>query len=443
MKTDIYNGYKVNLIESIEELDAVLKTFNPKVLCGGDTETQGLDYNYHRMVGFCMSGGKSYSKEDYAGSYIPVRHNTGNNLPLDEVLKRIQYFIDNFKTCWWNRTFDMSMLELDGIKVPFVGKMHDAQIMAHLAFSESFPALKEYSKNLLKFDVIEFSSNNAKDHNFGTTDPNISFRYAAQDPIITVLLGQKLWNDYPYIRTIYPLDNKVSEAVRHFCNTTVIPLNHDILNEELDVVNQKIAEVQRKIFSITGYSFKLNSTADKSDALSRFVTLTTKTKTGKFATDKEALSKIDHPLAKLLLEYNELRTYRDSFVAKMCTYPKEGIHINYSTCNTVTGRMSSGSSSGNTFFAPQNIQNIPKVQKSRYVHLDEDMGYSLNDEANGFIPKELTEEQSTDSKNVFTITCDDKTYKFVEGTFVKINRNGKIIFVKVENLIEGDELLTE
>ena len=441
MKTGIYNGYKVNLIESIGELDSVLESFNPKITCGGDTETQGLDYYEHRMVGFCMSGGKSMSKNDYAGFYIPVRHISGINLPLEEVVPRIQKFIDNFKTCWWNRTFDATMLEFDGIKIPFVGKMHDAQIMAHLAFSESFPKLKEYAKNLLKFDVIEFSSNNAKDHNFGTTDQNVSFLYAAQDPIVTVLLAQKLWNDYPYIRKIYPLDNKVLEAIRHFCNTTTLPLNFDILQRELDQVNFQIAEIVNKIFSITGYTFKLNSTADKADALSRHVTLTAKTKSGKFATDKEALAKINHPLAKLLLEYNELRTYRDSFVAKMCTYPKEGIHVNYSTTNVVTGRLSSGSSNGNSFFAPQNIQNIPKVQKSRYVHADEEIGYVLTDDQGAYVCSEFSEKPISAKKKVYTINMEDRKLRLVEGSLVRIERDGQIIFSKVENIKPTDKVV--
>lgn len=388
MKRGDYNGYNVYLIQSVQEMFSLKEKFNLKVKVGLDTETTGLDYDKDKVVGVCVSGGKSYTHNEYSGYYIPIRHEGyDKNLPIPDVIKFVQWLVDNASTCLFNRNFDASMLEKEGFIMPFVGRTHDVQIMAHLATNDSMPALKEMTHNYLKLNVIEFSSNNAKNHNFGTTDPEVSFVYGAQDPLVTVMLGRKLWADYPYIRKIYPLDNKASEAIRHFSNTTKLYLDFDKVKAELDKTTLKLSEVRSKIFAFVGYQFKLNSNRDKGDALSRYVTLTQKTKSGALKVDKEVLERIDHPLAKMLVEYNKLEKYATSYLKKMFDFPKDGFHVNYSTVNVSTGRMSSGSSKGNQFFANLNIQNIPKVELYRYVHRDDLLGYVVTDDPEGAIGK--------------------------------------------------------
>lgn len=374
-----YNGHPVHLIESLDELSFIKSLLTKQVNVGLDTETQGLDYNNHRVVGVCLSCGTSYAPKDYHGFYLPIRHvGYSNNLSIKDTIAFTQEIIDNYKTCWWNRSFDATMLEFDGIKFPCVGHTYDSQIMYHLAMSESLPALKDSAHNLLHYDVIDFSSNKADEGNFGSTDPRVSYVYAAQDPIVTTLLARKVWNDYPYIRKIFPLDNKVADVVRRLCLTTELPLNHIVTKRELEEVVNEITSVKSQIFALTGYQFQLDSNKDKIDALSRFVTLTQKTSKGQFKVDKETLARIDHPLAKLLVKYNLLKTHM-SFVKKIHEYG-DSIRINYSTVNVVTGRFSSGSAKGNPYFANLNIQNIPKKPLTRYVHPDPLLGYIMDDD---------------------------------------------------------------
>ena len=75
--------------------------------------------------------------------------------------------------------------------------------------------------------------------------------------------------------------------------------------------------MSESIFSITGYRFQLNSNRDEGDALSRFITLTAKTKTGQYKMDEDTLAKIDHPLASLFVEYASLNKYATSYLDKM------------------------------------------------------------------------------------------------------------------------------
>lgn len=355
-------------------------------MAGLDTETSSLEYKADQIAGVCVSGGMDYSPQGYAGYYIPLRHiGYGANLPVDTVMEFVQWLIDNFQTVLFNRNFDTSMLEYDGVKIPFVGGMHDAQIMAYSVFNEAYPSLKDYSRRFLKWDMIDFAENKAKDHNFKTTDPTVSYIYAAGDPIATVFLARKLWSTYPYIRKIYKIDNYCLEAVRRLCQNE-LTLDYDFLEALRDETERHLAEIRTKIYSMSGvYGFNIDSSREKADVLSRFVTLTEKTKSGKFKTDEEALRRLNHPIANLMIDYAQTRVFLKSFVAKMCTYKGRVIRANYNTVNVPSGRLSSGASEGNPYFVPQNMQNCPKEEEKLYLHHHPKIGYVLLREEEGCV----------------------------------------------------------
>lgn len=358
MKSSTFNGFPVHLIETVDELLSLKTIFSPKIMAGLDTETASLEYKADQIAGVCVSGGTDYSPKGYAGYYIPMRHiGYSANLPVEVVRDFVQWLIDNFQTVLFNRNFDTSMLEYDGVKIPFVGGMHDAQIMAYSVFNEAYPSLKDYSRRFLKWDMIDFAENKAKDHNFKTTDPTVSYIYAAGDPIATVFLARKLWSTYPYIRKIYKIDNYCLEAVRRLCQNE-LTLDYDFLETLRDETERHLAEIRTKIYSMSGvYGFNIDSSREKADVLSRFVTLTEKTKSGKFKTDEEALRRLNHPIANLMIDYAQTRVFLKSFVAKMCTYKGRTVRANYNTVNVPSGRLSSGASEGNPYFVPQNLQN--------------------------------------------------------------------------------------
>ena len=355
-------------------------------MAGLDTETSSLEYKADQIAGVCVSGGVDYSPQGYAGYYIPERHiGYSANLPVEAVSDFVQWLIDDFQTVLFNRNFDTSMLEYDGVKIPFVGGMHDAQIMAYSVFNEAYPSLKDYSRRFLKWDMIDFAENKAKDHNFKTTDPTVSYIYAAGDPIATVFLARKLWNTYPYIRKIYKIDNYCLEAVRRLCQNE-LTLDYDFLEALRDETERHLAEIRTKIYSMSGvYGFNIDSSREKADVLSRFVTLTEKTKSGKFKTDEEALRRLNHPIANLMIDYAQTRVFLKSFVAKMCTYKGRVIRANYNTVNVPSGRLSSGASEGNPYFVPQNMQNCPKEEEKLYLHHHPKIGYVLLREEEGCV----------------------------------------------------------
>lgn len=373
-----FNGYRIGLVQTLGDLEAVRGQLSSKTLCGIDTETTGLSYISDRVVGVCISCGSSYSKKDYAGFYIPIRHyGYSANLPVEDVISFTQYVVDNFRTAWWNRSFDFSMLELDGFRCPFVGGTHDIQFMAHEMFNEEYPKLKDFSKKLLKFQTILFEDNAAEANNFATTDPEVTFVYAGADALQTALLGIRIWEDYPQVHKIYALDNECGEAVRRMTKTP-IRFDFDFLDSEVRRSTQRMLEIEQDIYRMVGYPFNVKSGRECADALSRFVTLTVKTKSGEYKVDKDILHSIDHPLAKLLLEHSAVSTYLSSFVKKMASWRKSGpIRLNYNLVVALTGRMSSSASKGNDYYSPLNAQNIPKIEEKQYLHPHPHIGYCL------------------------------------------------------------------
>ena len=381
-----FNGYRIGLVQTLGDLEAVRGQLSSKTLCGIDTETTGLSYISDRVVGVCISCGSSYSKKDYAGFYFPIRHyGYSANLPVEDVISFTQYVVDNFRTAWWNRSFDFSMLELDGFRCPFVGGTHDIQFMAHEMFNEEYPKLKDFSKKLLKFQTILFEDNAAEANNFATTDPEVTFVYAGADALQTALLGIRIWEDYPQVHKIYALDNECGEAVRRMTKTP-IRFDFDFLDSEVRRSTQRMLEIEQDIYRMVGYPFNVKSGRECADALSRFVTLTVKTKSGEYKVDKDILHSIDHPLAKLLLEHSAVSTYLSSFVKKMASWRKSGpIRLNYNLVVALTGRMSSSASKGNDYYSPLNAQNIPKIEEKQYLHPHPHIGYCLRPYEEGCI----------------------------------------------------------
>lgn len=331
MLSTVVNGKKLNLIQTIDELRWLRKEIEKSKTVGVDTETSGLSFYKDKMVGLCITACRPME-----GFYLPVRHVIGKNLPLGDVVELAQYAIFNKKTMFFNRNFDANMLEMDGCEIPYNADMHDVQVMCWEATNEKFPALKKYTRDYLKWKMMDFGEAAGTDedgnanHNFGETDPEQSYIYAALDPIATVELGRHMWNTYPYIRKIYPVDNLVTEAVRRMGKVDV-QIDYGRLEELSEEANKELRSMRQQIIQMVGYEFNIGSNRDKAEALSRFVTLSVKTKTGQFSVKDEVLQEIDHPLAQLLLNYSKRSKFINSFIKPLSLMKGKPVHFNFKT----------------------------------------------------------------------------------------------------------------
>lgn len=397
MKSSYRNGYKVNLIETLEDFEYA-KSYIKHVM-SIDTETSGLNFLTDTTAGYCIGGGSPLQ-----GFYYPVRHYIGKNLPLEPMVEYINdcYSLDKDKAkkiMLFNKSFDHTMMEKDGVVIPLTADHNDVQCMVWEATNEKFPSLKENCKNYLKMEMIEFSEV-AGDvgYNFKETDPEQSYPYAAFDPVATILLGRRMWNDFPYIRRIYPLDNFVTEVAR-LMGKIDIKIDHEVLKRDLLREEKVLREYYSKCIALAGYEFNPSSNRQKGEALSRFVTLTVKTKKGDFAVGDKVLSEVDHPLAEALLLYSKQVKYISSFLRAILKYEGKEFHSNMSLVNVPTGRMSTGKMKGNPYYAEVNIMGIKKLKMKRYLHFDDSLphGYYLDDNPEGAIGKQTVKAGTRDA----------------------------------------------
>jgi len=114
----------LRLIRTLEELEAALA--NPSPFMAWDTETEGLDFVKHGLVGF------SFAFDSHSGYYVPVRHHSEPSLgkpALDRFYNRLLQLKAGFV---FNMRFDYRMMEAAGYdiaKVPYF----DVQVSVHLA----------------------------------------------------------------------------------------------------------------------------------------------------------------------------------------------------------------------------------------------------------------------------------------------------------------------
>lgn len=392
------NGSVLRLVETNEELTTLIeevKTLEKGDFVGLDTEGTGLDYYEDHIVGYSIAF-KPKTSNVVVGYYLPIRHEDYKNLSTERCNKFIFWIIRNFQTILFNRSYDFSMIEKEEeVKsIPPDVVSHDVQIIVWEATYEKYPSLKKSYRLYLKKDIESFAQtmNASKEadedestensHNFGQTDPRKTFEYGAFDPVATYELFFKIQQLFPYVRIIYPLDNAVGEVLRKLTRQ-VFTLNYDVVRVYKEIEEANLRRLQREVFDIAGYQFKITSNRDKAEALSRFVTLTKKTKTGAFQVDIPVLENIDHPLAKALVNYSETFKFINSYISPVLRMEGKEFRINYKTVEAPTARLASGTSKGNSYYAPINIQSIPVIEEILYIHEDPILGYKLTEEKEG------------------------------------------------------------
>ena len=144
-----------------------------------------------------------------------------------------------------------------------------------------------------------------------------------------------------------------------------IQIDLNSLNEFSNILRIEIAKLEKEIYSIAKIEFNIASPKQLGVVLFENLGLDSskKTKTG-YSTDNDVLEKLNHPIAKLIIQYRELSKLKSTYVdALPLLVDKENkIHTRFNQALTTTGRLSSHD---------PNLQNIPiktengqKVRKS-------------------------------------------------------------------------------
>lgn len=331
------------LISTKEEYDVFLKKLRDgPALTVYDLETTGLDpFKRDRLIGVAilipddMEGDKA-SGESF---YMPFRHMPGKNLPIECLYSLAPFLADPDRILvGFNIKFDVHFTEAERITVH--NRLADVMLAAHLANENEMSfALKRLGTKYVGVDASKDEKEllaKLKSRKLGKGDmrhllPEEVAPYAEQDVRLTWQLA-KLYSrnlETQNIHHLWPDVNKYLEA-------TVAMERRGILVDQRGCAQALIearkcqAELYEKMKAIVGKEFNPNSVPQMRVIL------------GQQKTDKEAMAKCSHPVARLLIQSRSWEKAAGTFYQGFLDSIGDDlrIHPNLDLKGTISGRLS-------------------------------------------------------------------------------------------------------
>lgn len=361
-KGDYPRDYKFTLIETFDQYCYILELNKDAKEMALDTETTGLDHSQDKMIGF------SFTFDGVEGFYVPIAHAGGNIDSIIKVLGRLSTFIRGKMVYYYNKRFDLRMMEKHGIDIN-EHNAFDVTCLVWLADTNiKMPSLKWAEKHFLGWDAPEF------DEVFSAgaaqlTRPIDATQYACTDALGTFRLAKRLPSLIPECGFIARLDNKTLDVVKIIEETPLL-IDREYLEKNLPLIDAKIRESLADLYRQAGRTFNPGSTAEVRQVLiENGCAPAEKTPKGMVSTRFEHIQRVKHPVADALIEWRHWDVLRRNFCQKLLDEAniKDGhININHLLFNVPTGRFSTGSSKRNPFFSRINIQAIIKSPPQFY-----------------------------------------------------------------------------
>ncbi|MFQ5933645.1 MAG: DNA polymerase I [Dehalococcoidia bacterium] len=319
-----------------------------------DTETTSLDAMRAELVGI------SISTEAGKASYIPVGHQSGDQLPRDVVLSRVKPLLEDptIEKTAHNANYDMMILGNYDVAVNNLAM--DSMVAAALA-GEKALGLKALSFERVGIEMTPITAligTGKKQITMDRVEIGAAAPYAAADADITFRLSrmleeelkrQGLWKLMTDVEM--PL---VPVLVRMQRNG--IALDTDLLGAMSVELGERMAELEAAIYNSVGHRFNINSSQQLGDILFKELQLphAKRTKSG-FSTDASVLEGLRgvHPIVEYVLEYRQISKLKSTYIDALPSMvnPDTGrVHTTFNQTGSVTGRVSSND---------PNLQNVP------------------------------------------------------------------------------------
>lgn len=352
--------FETKIVDTLEKLSDCVKALSKASALAFDTETSDLDPMTAQMVGM------SFAISPDQGYYIPIGHNTGNQLSLKEVRDALKPILvdQKIEKVAHNAKFDLMVLQQAGMQVSPI--TFDTMLAEWLINPDSrnlgLKTLAWVRLGVEMTPIEDLIGSGKKQLSMASLPIERVAPYAAADAVMTLRLMPLLQAD---------LKARNAEKLMDDLEIKLIPVlaqmeENGIL---LDVAffkafNQELGEMifalEEEIYRLAGYTFNINSTQQLSDVLFKKLALdppdpARKLKSGHWSTNAEVLDLLrnKHEIVNKILEYRELAKLKSTYVEALPEQinPKTGrVHTSFNQVGTVTGRIASQN---------PNLQNIP------------------------------------------------------------------------------------
>ena len=335
-----------------------------------DTETTSVYWRQAELVGL------SFAVKAHEAYYVPLTHSLEGDelitkqLDRDTVLTRLKPILENPKIgkIGQHLKYDAHILSLYDIDL--LGNIHenpnnwamDTMLASYVINAAATRhGMDDLARHYLQTQTISFedvAGKGAKKVSFDQVAIDIASDYACEDADITYQLfdvfSEKLANDENNSKLLHELEIPTAEILCQM-EANGILIKRPFLNELSKRFDEEIIALEKRAYEVAGEEFNLGSPKQLGEMLFEKLGVPggKKTKSGQYSTGEAVLSKIDHPLVEIVLEYRGLSklksTYTDA-LDNVADAETDRVHTSYHQALTSTGRLSS---------TDPNLQNIP------------------------------------------------------------------------------------
>lgn len=362
---DTDNGDDQEIVETVivddaDKLKSLVKTLNAAEAIVFDVETTSVDQMAATLVGIALG------VDTETGYYVPVGHESGTQLPLDDVLDALRAPLTNPKIAKYahNATYDLVVMQNYGIDVTPI--TFDSMIAEWVRDPISrFLGLKSFARQELFVEMTDIDELIGKGKNQRTM-AEVSIKkaapYAAADAAITMraveFLKERLAEIPNALSIVDTIEMPLVPVIAAMERAGVL-LDVPFLREMSERLDAQIKELEATIYQ-QGQSgtFNINSPKQLNEVLFESLKLPVeglkKTSHG-YSTDVNTLEALrsEHEIIENILNYRELTKLKGTYVdalPELVNKRTGRVHTSYNQTGTSTGRFSSSN---------PNLQNIP------------------------------------------------------------------------------------
>jgi DNA polymerase I len=357
----------IDSLEKLQELVTNLANYtDPNHPVAWDTETTDLEPRNAHLVGIgcCWGAGTT----DMA--YIPVGHQSGDNLDLELVLAQLKPILESaaYPKVLQNAKFDRLVLKNQGINLQ--GVVFDTMLASYVLNPDNSHNLTDLSSRYLGIIPQSYTELVAK----GQTITNISISLVAE------YCGMDVWGTYrlhdllkaelaaaPKLLELLQSIELPLEPILAAMEDRGINIDAEYLHKLSLILAEDLAKIETQTYELAGETFNLGSPKQLAQILFEKLGLDTKgirqTKSG-YSTDVNTLEKLQgkHEVVDLILQHRTFSKLKSTYVDALpaLIHPTTGrVHTDFNQAVTVTGRLSSSN---------PNLQNIPiRTEFSRQI----------------------------------------------------------------------------
>jgi DNA polymerase-1 len=350
----------VKIVDTTAKLNELVKELSKAEVISFDTETTSTTEMKAEIVGI------SLAIKEGEGYYIPTGHNTGTNLPLEQVLAALKGPLTDPKIgkIAHNAKYDYIVLARGGLRV---APLTFDTMLAEFIID---PASRNLGLKNLAFvklgeemtHIEELIGKGKKQITMDQVAIESAAPYAVADAEVTLRLlpiqieGLKRVNGE---KLLYEIDLPLTPVLADM-EMAGIGLDIPFFEETGKRLEKRLSEIEKQVYETVGKPFNINSTQQLSDVLFKDLGLQppdrgNKTASGHFSTAAGVLDLLrgKHLVVDMILEHRELSKLKSTYVdALQAALNSETgcVHTSYSQVGAVTGRLSS---------SDPNLQNIP------------------------------------------------------------------------------------